>query len=406
METTSDIQLTKPQDNSMNDEKLIISLLDDISALEEQVIPQINELSQKLPEIYSNYAETVRELVSTTLDICRDIPNMKSSTRLKIEIAGEIAARSIEAFGKAKAAYKHNQLLDKMMAVKKMIASENRERNAKALESAKIKFESSRRLFNKYNSINYPAKLKDNDQISRISAISLRILNLYRTNMFLLSMCNYLNEEYRYWSNDMQSSDLPRPDYFMINQIIIQEMFGDKKLINVLESYSKKSGQLSGADVMLMAYPQLPLIAFQKNRNRFYTLSDQSTSNTLISSNEAIRNYNHLVKQRDECQKEEPNSPIYTSGALSSLIIILLSIFYIPGVWWVKTIIGAIALIWLWSCLSSHVSKIEEIHMQDITYLDNEISNYIAGVCGLIKQPNFDYNKKSAISTFFSSFFS
>ena len=54
METTSDIQLTKPQDNSMNDEKLIISLLDDISALEEQVIPQINELSQKLPEIYSN----------------------------------------------------------------------------------------------------------------------------------------------------------------------------------------------------------------------------------------------------------------------------------------------------------------------------------------------------------------
>ena len=292
------------------------------------------------------------------------------------------------------------------MAVKKMIASENRERNAKALESAKIKFESSRRLFNKYISINYPAKLKDNDQISRISAISLRILNLYRTNMFLLSMCNYLNEEYRYWSNDMQSSDLPRPDYFMINQIIIQEMFGDKKLINVLESYSKKSGQLSGADVMLMADPQLPLIAFQKNRNRFYTLSDQSTSNTLISSNEAIRNYNHLVKQRDECQKEEPNSPIYTSGALSSLIIILLSIFYIPGVWWVKTIIGAIALIWLWSCLSSHVSKIEEIHMQDITYLDNEISNYIAGVCGLIKQPNFDYNKKSAISTFFSSFFS
>lgn len=61
METTSDIQLTKPQNNSMNDEKLIISLLDDISALEEQVIPQINELSQKLPEIYSNYAETVRD---------------------------------------------------------------------------------------------------------------------------------------------------------------------------------------------------------------------------------------------------------------------------------------------------------------------------------------------------------
>ena len=128
-----------------------------------------------------------------------------------------------------------------MMAVKKMIASENRERNAKALESAKIKFESSRRLFNKYISINYPAKLKDNDQISRISAISLRILNLYRTNMFLLSMCNYLNEEYRYWSNDMQSSDLPRPDYFMINQIIIQEMFGDKNLSMFWKAIQRKA---------------------------------------------------------------------------------------------------------------------------------------------------------------------
>ena len=102
----------------------------------------------------------------------------------------------------------------------------------------------------------------------------------------------------------------------MINQIIIQEMFGDKKLINVLESYSKKSGQLSGADVMLMADPQLPLIAFQKPQPILHSLTNP-TSNTLISSNEAIRNYNHLVKQRDECQKEEPNSPIYTSGALS-----------------------------------------------------------------------------------------
>lgn len=105
----------------LNDDALFTFLTQDLRKIESDIMPQLEELQSKIPEIYSGYANIVRETVSATISML----STDNNTANKIALGAEIAARGLEAFGQWKAAQKHNELLDKFMRIKQSIANNN-----------------------------------------------------------------------------------------------------------------------------------------------------------------------------------------------------------------------------------------------------------------------------------------
>lgn len=163
-----------------NDEDIINSLADDIRDLENQILPQFDELGKKIPELYKGYADLVRTFTSEAL---RAVP-MSSRNTAKINMAAEIAARGIQAYGAIKNAQKHNEQLDKFLKLKQTIAQANMKRNDKALAAAKVKLETLSKLLNKYATTTLKIEGIAKELLLRQASVNLRILDMYRTNFF------------------------------------------------------------------------------------------------------------------------------------------------------------------------------------------------------------------------------
>ena len=83
---------------------------------------------------------------------------------------------------------------------------------------------------------------------------------MYRTNIYFLELCKYLKNEYEVWLSGQQRSEFDMPDYYMINSIIANELFGD----DLLQAYSDAADEdfrLSGKQVMLLSDYQMTFLA-------------------------------------------------------------------------------------------------------------------------------------------------
>ena len=62
-----DSKTIENMDTSIADENIINSLTGDIHKLEEQILPQLDELGKKIPELYKGYANLVRTTVTESV---------------------------------------------------------------------------------------------------------------------------------------------------------------------------------------------------------------------------------------------------------------------------------------------------------------------------------------------------
>lgn len=375
-----------------NDENIINSLADDMCKLEKQILPQLDELSEKIPELYKGYANLVRTIVSEV------IKNASINNRnvAKINMAAEIAARGLQAYGFIKDAQKHNALLDKFMQTKQTIAYANISRNNKALAEAKTKLESSSKLMKKYATTCFKCKGVTEEILMRQAFIVLRVLNLYRTSLFLVYLSEYLNLEYSCWIDGNQTSGKALPDYYLTNEHIFNELFTGTPF-RTIELCCDKRDNLTGAEIMLLSDYQLSLYALKDNVCTISVNAASPEVKTLMTNNSAFTDYKRILSPFVEYIKETPGNGLSLMFIITLIIIIALCIFYIPGSWWLRVIIGFSGFIASCKIYDKNEKKLQLSYCQKTEEIIDKINEEIELKCGRIRHSEFDYEKKDLL---------
>lgn len=377
-----------------NDENIINSLANDMCKLEKQILPQLDELGEKIPELYKEYANLVRTIVS---EVVKNV-SINNRNVAKINMAAEIAARGLQAYGFIKDAQRHNALLDKFLQAKQTIAQANINRNNKALTEAKTKLESSSKLMKKYATTSFKCEGGTEEILLRQTFLILRVLNLYRTSLFLVSLSEYLNLEYSCWLDGNQTSGKTLPDYYLINEHILNELF-TKTPFKALEYCCDKRGNLTGAEIMLLSDYQLSLYALKDNVCTISVNAASPEVKTLMTNNSAFTDYKRILSPFVEYIKETPGNELLLMFIITLLAIIAVCIFYIPGAWWLRTIIGFSGFIASCKIYDKNEKKLKLPYCQKAGELIDKIDKEIELKCGRIRHPEFDYEKKDLLTT-------
>ena len=382
------------------DDITITSLANDLKRIEAEMLPQLDELQAKIPEIYNGYASLIRETVSSTLNYL----SSDSRSASKIAIGAEIAARSLEAFGQWKAAKKHNELLDRHITLKKMIAQNNMAKISRLLTEARRKLDTSHRLLDKSATTNYSLADLDCDRTRRLSALTLRHLDLYRTNLFLVELAMYLDKEYRSWAAGRHTSGAEMPDYYAVNGLIMNQLFTEEPF-KAIERCADSTGYLSGAEIMLLSDPQLSLYAL---KDSLCTISPENASpsvRVLITGNPGFHHYIAVTEEMVSHVGYDPDGGISFAFLLTVIAIIALCIFYLSGAWWLRTIICISGLSAAYKIFNKNYFKAKLHHCEKGRMIASDADDQIARRCGKIEQPSFDYERKNATTAFLSTFF-
>lgn len=375
-------------------------LLANVKNIEAEIMPQLEMLGKQIPEIYSGYANVVRTTVNEALKIL----SLKETTNGRIQLAAEIGARSLEAFGAWKAAREHNRMLDKFLTAKKRIADLNLSKIEIALKESEKNLIGVKKRFVSYSQIQYDLTSENNDTINRVSNLLLRQLVLYRTNLFLSNMCKYLKAEYKAWSNGQQTSKVAQPDYYLVNGEILKGLF-TKDIFEVIEEAGDSQGQLKGSQIMLLSDPQLAVYAL---KDAIVKINYDNTSHPvgiLLKNNPGLPYYlNQTEPLINEINKDSIYN-IYLFAICAFIAVVCLCIWWIPGAWWTRLIIGIIATSGIYRITSKNSMKLKVMHitqtMESIAIVDDNIESY----CGKVNLPEIDYTRKSAISAALKSFF-
>lgn len=384
---------------SNNSENELEILADDLKKLEDELLPQLNELDEKIPEIYSGYAELVRKTVSAALNVVK----FDGASTKRIATGAELLARGMEAFGKWKAAKKHNELLDRILRIKKTIAASNMTKIERLQIEAKRSNKRTEAMVMKFASTEYPCSTVSKESLTRISSLMIRAITLYRTSLFLLELGNYLKIEYGQWLNDKQTSGIQIPDYYAVNGIISNKLFGDKPF-DMLEKCADKTGNMSGAEIMLLSDSQLTLYSL---KDSLCTISPENASapvRILMDNNPSFQHYCETVEPLISHVSKTPDQWIIVGWLCTAIVVILLCIFYIPGTWWIRTIIGVSGVI---AASRIYIKGSNRIKLHHCTY-GNELfdiaDDQISMHCGKIKRNEMDYEYKNSTSAFITGF--
>ena len=376
------------------------SLAADMQQSEEELLLQIDNLADVIPEIYAGYASMVRTLVSSAMNLMK--PGNKNAN--KVAVALEIGRRSIQAFGEYKAAKEHNRLVQKYMAVKKTFAQNNIEKISYLLPKVTRNVSTAGRLFKKSSEVTYRLSELDTDKMRRVAILQSKALTMYRTNAYLFELCKYLKNEYGTWLNGVQKSEFDMPDYYLINSIIAQELFPT----SLLEAYSEAADAtdtIKGKEIMLLSDYQLTFMALGQKLCHIRLDDANPLIRTLINESGAVGEYNSITKPYTDHIKSNPTGSITFLGVLAAAIIIVISFVYFQDSTGAKCLLAAAGLgATLRICIKGNRRAMIQ-HVQEGRDLQNEANSRITSLCGKVDRPDIDYNERNALTSAITGFF-
>lgn len=375
-------------------------LLSNVKKIEGEIVPQLEMLSVKLPEIYKEYATIVR----TTIGKAIEILNVKGKgSKNALRLAAELAARAFEVFGAWKAARDHNKMLDKFIATKREIASLNLEKMENARKQADHNLEAVKKLFLTYAKQEYDFTDKDNELIVRQSELLLRNLALYRTNLFISKICAYLDAEYHAWSIGEQTSGKERPDYFAVNKEVMHELFPSDPF-TALEMAGEAGTRLSGEQLLLLSDPQLSVFALKDNMCHINFHHASNPVKVLAEHNPGFDFYNRKMQPLIRKMKENPAIVILILAILAIGGIACLCVFYLPCIWWGRLIIGVLAGGIVTRMAFRYALKARHAHVTETMEMANKVEYEVAAFCGKVEAPHIDYQPKNALQESLKAF--
>lgn len=370
------------------------SLLADMQKLEKEVMYQLNLLSETMPEIYSGYADIIRE----TMDGALRILSLDEKKQNTLAAVAEIAARCVKSWGAWKSAKRHNQMLLKLMETKKIIAQTN-------INKVKFLLPRTQKLvdisFSGFDAIcKKEFQLTDNDKETAVRTASLccRMLHLYRANFFLNQLTEYLCEEYKAWLEGSQTSGMLMPDYFAVNDWILDKICPGEAFAE-LESAADSDGNLKGYQLMLLGDPQLTATVLIIKDGLFeYKAEEASLAvSAILSENRGLKKYlgyTRIVKSFIT-DNETSFMGFYVFGAI--LVLGLICFFYMETSMWSRILLFVSSLAASIKIYRSNLRRYEEDYCNELVALSEEKEAEVYAYCGKVEQLEIDYEEKSQI---------
>ncbi len=387
------------ENRSVADEKNLELLADDVQRLEKQLLPQLDLLAEKIPEIYGGYASMVREIINVSLSVL----NPRSATASKLSVAAEIGVRGLQAYGAYKAAKKHNEMLDKFLVVKREIANLNYAKVSDLLPKVRCKLESSGLLFDKIARNQYLLHGEDQQTIIRVSNLVLRVLTLYRTNLFLMELCSYLEREYRVWLSGSQTSEMRRPDYYKVNGVVVEKLFGKRAFV-ALEKAADGNGDLLGKELMLIADPQLFAFTMKDQLCEIDVSQASPAVRVLMEFNSGCKYYTDTT---DDLRRHVRKTPYRKVAFLRvALFAVLLSVglIFADVEPWISILVGAIATGAIIRFVVKNLKRARINHVVAGMAIVEDTDRNMETFCGKTEEIEIDYDRKNtgmaAISAF------
>ena len=374
-------------------------LLAEVKNLEAEIMPQLEMIGKEIPEIYGEYANVVRETVGSTLSLL----SLNEKTNNNIQLAAEIGARTLGAYGKWKAARKHNKMLDKFLETKKSIANLNYMKIERALsESQKLNVKI-KKLFDAYAGNGYNLTGQDKETVNRLANLLIRQLALYRTNLFMTRICEYLKSEYSAWRNNRQTSNIEQTDYFLINREIVSQLFGGN-IFKAIERAGDSNGELRGAEIMLLADPQLTLYALKDSICRVNINEASEPVKFLLQNNPGLPYYSEKVDPLISRMTADPGMKIYIRGVFCFIIVVCLCVFAIPDRMWAFNL-GLFSAIAIYRIVKVNTKKARVHHVTNTIETAAQTDDEIESYCGKVNRVEIDYTRKDALSESLKAFF-
>lgn len=383
-------------------ESLDLELLSkDLRGLENKLMPQLDELGSKLPEIYSGYANLVRTVTSQLLEICK----VSEKNSDKIALAAEISARAIESFGSYRAAKKHNQMLNKFLTVKQGIAKLNSNKIKRLLPESSHNLAALKRLFDAQMSKTCVFSQLSQNNVGRVANIQLRVLNMYRTSLFLNKLARYLDKEYTAWNKGSQTSGEKMPDYYDTNLSIAIDLWGNnEKVFKAVENAADATVSLTGKDIILLCDQQLFTYAIGDEICDISLEKAHPYVKEMLSLHKGVENHLSSSKSLREHIDDVPSALSWFICFLSWIAIICMAIWYLPGTTLTKILISATGCIAIYKIGMTSTKKIKKIYFPKGDTLIEEYIKNICRQCGKADVADIDYEEKDALSLALKTF--
>lgn len=382
--------------NNKNEYELLLA---EVKNIEAEIMPQLEMLGKEIPEIYGEYAKVVRETVNNTLSLL----SLNEKTSSNIMLAAEIGSRTLEAYGSWQAARKHNKMLDKFLETKRRIANLNYVKIEKALSEALILNEKIKKLFDAYCRNEYDITGQNKETVDRLANLIIRQLTLYRANLFITRICEYLKLEYSAWQNNLQTSNKPQPDYFSVNEEILNKIVG-KNIFKAIEEAGDSTGELTGFQIMLLADPQLTLFCLKDTICRINIKEASEPVRFLLIHNPGIHYYTEKISPLIKQMNDNPTRKILLNGFLCLAIVICICVFFIPDkMWAINT--GILSAIAIYRIIRVNSKKAKIYHVTDTIETAAQTDDVIESYCGKVNKLEIDYMRKDALSESLKTFF-
>lgn len=380
-----------------NEQEQFDKCLAELKSIESAILPQLNELAQKIGGTYKYYADLVMKLGS-------DLSNMANSeTGNKIYNTTALVARGIESYGAYKAAKEHNRKLDEMMALKRSMAGQKRKQITDWLPRISTNVEKSKRLCEHQFSKNIPLE----NISSALVSLQQKFLNLYRTNLYYESLAQWMHKEYSSWLNGQQTCGVPTPSLYDINTELAKKIYG-ANMYDHFQRAVESNIFILGKDISLIADPQLALMALDSYDKclEIHSGNANPAISKILDENEGIKYYNDNVTELCKSLNRDPVFSWNCIAAVFAAVFFLIMFFcresFSTGAFWTILLIGELCTFRVWN---KYRKKIYIIFAEEVSALMNDVDSATKRLCGYIEQEEIDYEKKSAVSAAVSQFF-
>lgn len=386
------------------------ALMKDIVSIEEVLLPQLNELAEKIDSSFNDVSQSIRfcaeQLLSTNM--------FSEKNRTRIAIGATVTSVLVDSIGAGFSAYKHNKYLDTILVEKRKIANAKISVIEKVIPLTKKAFENASQIVLQKVDKEYSSDLLQNqDTLKLILSNAEKEMNILRTSCFYMLMVQYLHAEYNAWMSGLQVSEVDRPSLYTANtQIFLKIICADHFRGDMEIFLSNKSDSLKGREVYVLADKQLTntYLIYMGNTRKFIDPTEDcdyfppelpvnfENQNAALSviENSSMISINDADTKRisDFCELGDGTTMSHiVFGLLCVGVVVLLVV--LDWAIWLSIILGVIAEGVL---ISQWVKKVEEqknAFYRKLLNIQHDIYARLMKDAGYVKYDKSVYQKKN-----------
>ena len=393
----SNSMITRGTSNAIGSDDTVFSeCLVEMQHIENELLPVIDEMSEKISESYESIAQTVSRLSSIVADYSDG--HLSEKGKWQIRIGGSLLAVGIGAIGEWKAKMEKEKQLEKLLIKKKAVAQAHLGQVQKLSPKLKKYREKMKLLVEKgVVGVKYEMyRLMDGSYANQVKDNAGKILALYRQTLYYDMLVDYLTAEYKAWLAGYHDSAVEQVSMYDVNVLIAQDVYNsDDRLktsfMRLLELDKHTTEKLSGGDIMLLSDPQLAALAIMNNGGKYFK-KELVASNVIVSNYLADNpTYVDFEERFRSYHKIADKKPIFQwwvwLGSLLSIAFVIYQLFgsIIKEQWQMITCVVAFVLVFAVIAYFDLMDQ-KDVYRKNTEKLEDINIKILHGVVGFVKK--------------------